>query len=116
MNERKITWVLLLVVMCAVLAHATHTAANGQLATCITPGTQVVTDDDGDDLDMLRLDVETVSIAEPFFSDGIARLAITVKTEKLYPMIIGSRATGPDAERTGLFRSHDHSSRRPSIP
>lgn len=88
MNTRISSW-LMLILLSAVTAHITHTTANAQSESCTAPGIQVVVDTN-ETLSLLQMDVEAVAIAEPYFSDGIARLSVSLKTKKLAPMIAGS--------------------------
>jgi hypothetical protein len=87
MNERRVINWLMLVMMSVVITHTTHTTTNAQTS-CFTPGTEVVTDPNEEIIQ--QLDIRSVSIAEPYYSDGIGRLAVTVKTQNLYPMVLAS--------------------------
>jgi len=65
---------------------------------CYAPGTLLVTDANGDTL-LPQHDIQTVSVAEPLFSDGSQKLVFTLKVQRLSPLPLASWNiifTGPD--------------------
>lgn len=88
MKNRKLMYVLMLVLLSVFFTHITSTTFAQLQPSCFTPGTQVVSD--ANESVTTQLDIESVSAAEPFYSDGVSRLAITLKTETLSPQVAAS--------------------------
>lgn len=95
MNMRKNPILLLTI---AVLVFGLSQSIYAQLPqSCSAPGLTVVSDPN--ELLTFQYDIDTISVAEPFYSNGDNKFVITLKVQGLAPLPLGSWnvfITGPD--------------------